>query len=84
MASTIRPDLHDHTQHLPDLKRADGQTPEALAQLISCTVRQFGVAGCLHPTRRPAGIFKVVAGGRRSGACISAPRLFALSLLEAC
>ena len=41
------------------LQRSDAPTPEALAEVISRTVRQFGITGCAQPdgagVRRPPG-----------------------------
>ena len=66
------------------LQRSDAPTPEALAEAISRTVRQFGIAGCLsrmaqefgdHPeaaANRMRWIRQVVTGAYASAASRSA------------
>jgi hypothetical protein len=46
------------------LQRSDVPTPEALAEVISRTVRQFGIAGCLSRMAQEFGDHPESAAGR--------------------
>jgi hypothetical protein len=46
------------------LQRSDAPTPEALAEVISHTVRQFGIAGCLSRMAQEFGDHPEAAASR--------------------
>jgi len=46
------------------LQRSDAPTPEALAEVISRTVRQFGIAGCLSRMAQEFGDHPEAAANR--------------------
>ena len=46
------------------LQRSDAPTPEALAEVISRTVRQFGIAGCLSRMAQEFGDHPEAAASR--------------------